>query len=158
MRTDPELPGAMVAELKPPSMCPNTASCNGVIRRTMDTERNFGLFFPSTLAAATMRFTPPSIASACGGILLGMQHDDPSCSSSPVTNIPEWDDIHIPAYWSSIRSGHPLEAIARLHRTRVHGRQGAHSCEGLAQRRKDAEKLRNLTKRLSVSASRRKEA
>jgi hypothetical protein len=53
--------------------------------------------------------------------------------------------IHIPAYWSfDPKRDIRWVAIAKLHRVRVPGRQGAALAEGLAQRMNDAKKLRRL--------------
>ena len=53
--------------------------------------------------------------------------------------------IHVPSYWSfDPKRDIRWESIARLHRTRVRGRQGSALAEGRAERMKAAEKLRQL--------------
>ena len=53
--------------------------------------------------------------------------------------------IHLPAYWSfDPKRDIRCDAIAKLHRARVPGRQGAALAEGVARRMKEAEKLRQL--------------
>jgi hypothetical protein len=77
--------------------------------------------------------------------LYGMQHDEPLPLKLAVNLTPYGTLIHIPAYWSfdPKRDLH-WDAIARLHRVRVPGRQDPALAEGLADRMRAAEKLRQL--------------
>ena len=69
--------------------------------------------------------------------------------------------IHIPAYWSfDTKRDIQWTAIAKLHRIRVHGRQGSALAEGVAQRRQNAVKLRQLdqeVRRLGLKGEKRHE-
>jgi hypothetical protein len=74
-----------------------------------------------------------------------MQNDEPLLLKLSVTITPFGTMIHIPSYWSfDPKRDIRWKAIARLHRTRVHGRQGSALAEGRAERMKAAEKLREL--------------
>ena len=74
-----------------------------------------------------------------------MQNDEPLLLKLAVNLTPYGTMIHIPAYWSfDPKRDIRWEAIAKLHRTRVHGRQGSALAEGVAERMQAAEKLRHL--------------
>jgi hypothetical protein len=79
--------------------------------------------------------------------LYGMQNDEPLPLKLAVHLTPYGTMIHIPAYWSfDPKRDIRWDAIARLHRTRVPGRQGPALAEGLAKGIRDAKKLRQLDK------------
>ena len=76
-----------------------------------------------------------------------MQNDEPLLLKLAVNLTPYGTLIHIPAYWSfDPKRDIRWDAIAKLHRIRVSGRQGSALAEGLAERMKAAEKLRHLDK------------
>ena len=119
----------------------------GVIRRTMGAERNLRPSFSVNLRRPEEVFQAAFDAFCLRWNLYGMQNDEPLLLKLAVNITPYGTLIHIPAYWSfdpkrDIRWGE----IARLHRVRVPGRQGSALAEGLAQRMKAAEKLRQLDK------------
>ncbi len=77
--------------------------------------------------------------------LYGMQNDEPLLLKLAVNITPYGTMIHIPAYWSfDPKRDIRWDAIARLHRARVPGRQGSALAENLADRMKAAEKLPHL--------------
>ncbi len=77
--------------------------------------------------------------------LYGMQHDEPLPLKLAVNLTPYGTMIHIPSYWSfDPKRDIRWDAIARLHRVRVPGRQGPALAEGLAKRLKAAEKMHFL--------------
>ncbi|MCX6910586.1 MAG: hypothetical protein NTY01_21450, partial [Verrucomicrobia bacterium] len=79
--------------------------------------------------------------------LYGMQNDKPLLLKLAVNITPYGTMIHIPAYWSfDPKRDIRWDAIARLHRARVPGRQGNALAEGLAERMKAAERLCHLDK------------
>ena len=117
----------------------------GVIRRTMSAERNMRPWFAVNLRRRAEVFQAAFDAFCLRWNLYGMQHDEPLLLKLAVNLTPYGTLIHIPAYWSfdpkrDIRWG----AIAKLHRTRVHGRQGSALAEGVAERIQNAVKLRQL--------------
>src|SRR5690242_11440573 len=122
----------------------------GVIRRTMTAERNLRPSFSVNLRRRDDAFHAAFDAFCLRWNLYGMQHDEPLLLKLAVNLTPYGTMIHIPAYWSfDPKRDIRWDAIAKLHRTRVPGRQGAALAEGLAQRAKDAEKLRRLDKEAS---------
>ena len=144
MRTDPDLQ-AQWARIKTTFDVSAYRDKKGVIRRTMDTERNLRTSFSVRTRRRDDAFHAAFDSFCMRWNLLGMQNDDPLLLKLSVTVTAHGTMIHIPAYWSfDPKRDIRWEAIARLHRTRVHGRQGAILAEGLAQRRKDAEKLQLL--------------
>ena len=75
--------------------------------------------------------------------LYGMQNDEPFLLKLAVNLTPYGTMIHIPAYWSfDAKRDIRWEAIAKLHRTRVAGRQGSALAEGVAERMQASKKLR----------------
>jgi hypothetical protein len=119
----------------------------GVIRRTMAVERNFRTTFHVNLHQRDEVFRAAFDAFCLRWNLYGMQHDTPLLLKLAVNITPYGTLIHIPAYWSfDPKRDIRWEAIAKLHRVRVAGRQGAALADGYAQRMKDAEKLRRLDK------------
>jgi len=119
----------------------------GVIRRTMGTERNLRLSFSVNLRRREDAFHAAFDAFCLRWNLYGMQHDEPLLLKLTVNLMPYGTMIHIPAYWSfDPKRDIRWDAIASLHRVRVHGRQGNALAEGLTERMKAAEKLRHLDK------------
>jgi hypothetical protein len=123
---------------------------NGVIRRSMMVERNLRSSFSVNMTNRREVFQAAFDAFCLRWNLYGMQHDEPLLMKLSVNLTAYGTMIHIPAYWSfdpkrDIRWG----AIAKLHRARVTGRQGATLAEGLVERRKAAEKLRHLDKEVA---------
>lgn len=117
----------------------------GVIRRTMSVERNLRSSFSVNLRRREDVFHAAFDAFCLRWNLYGMQHDEPLLLKLAVNLTPYGTLIHIPAYWSfDPKRDICWEAIAKLHRTRVHGRQGSALAEGLAERLKAAKKLRSL--------------
>jgi hypothetical protein len=117
----------------------------GVIRRTMTAERNLRPSFSVNLRRPEEAFQAAFDAFCLRWNLYGMQHDEPLLLKLAVNLTPYGTMIHIPAYWSfDPKRDIRWDAIARLHRTRVHGRQGSALAEGVAERMKNAEKLRHL--------------
>ena len=117
----------------------------GVIRRTMTVERNLRLPFAVNMKRPHAVFHAAFDAFCLRWNLYGMQHDEPLLLKLAVNLTPYGTMIHIPAYWSfDPKRDIQWEAIAKLHRTRVRGRQGSALAEGLAERMQQAEKLRGL--------------
>ena len=119
----------------------------GVIRRTMSAERNLRPSFSVNLRRSEEAFRAAFDAFCLRWNLYGMQNDKPLLLKLAVNLSPYGTMIHIPAYWSfDPKRDIRWDAIAKLHRVRVPGRQGAALAEGIAQRMKDARKLRRLDK------------
>ena len=119
----------------------------GVIRRTMTVERNLRPSFSVNLCRREEVFRAAFDAFCLRWNLYGMQNDTPLLLKLAVTLTPYGTMIHIPAYWSfDPKRDIRWDAIAKLHRVRVTGRQGSAIAEGLADRMKAAEKLRRLDK------------
>ncbi len=117
----------------------------GVIRRTMTAERNLRPSFSVNLRKPAEVFQAAFDAFCLRWNLYGMQHDEPLLLKLAVNLTPYGTMIHIPAYWSfDPKRDIRWDAIAKLHRTRVHGRQGSVLAEGVAERMQNAEKLRQL--------------
>lgn len=117
----------------------------GVIRRTMTAERNLRPSFSVDMKQPADAFHAAFDAFCLRWNLYGMQHDEPLLLKLAVNLTPYGTMIHIPAYWSfDPKRDIRWDAIAKLHRTRVHGRQGAALAEGMAERIQNAEKLRQL--------------
>ena len=117
----------------------------GVIRRTMSTERNLRPWFSVNMRRRADVFQAAFDAFCLRWNLYGMQNDDPLLLKLTVNLTPYGTMIHIPAYWSfDPKRDIRWDAIANLHRARVHGRQGCALAEGLAERMKAAGKLRHL--------------
>jgi hypothetical protein len=121
------------------------ADHKGVIRRTMSTERNLRPWFSVNLRRPAEVFQAAFDAFCLRWNLYGMLHDEPLPLKLAVNLTPYGTLIHIPAYWSfDPKRDLRWDAIARLHRLRVPGRQGPVLAEGLAERMQAAEKLRQL--------------
>ena len=119
----------------------------GVIRRTMGAERNLRPSFSVNSRRRDDLFRATFDAFCLRWNLYGMQNDKPLLLKLAVNLTPYGTMIHIPAYWSfDPKRDIRWDAIAKLHRTRVPGRQGSVLAEGLAQRMKDVKKLRRLDK------------
>ena len=117
----------------------------GVIRRTMTAERNLRPSFSVNLRRPAEAFHAAFDAFCLRWNLYGMQHDEPLLLKLAVNLTPYGTMIHIPAYWSfDPKRDIRWDAIAKLHRTRVHGRQGSALAEGIAERIQNARKLREL--------------
>ena len=144
LQNDPELQRQW-ARIKATFKVPAYADYKGVIRRTMDTERNLRPSFSVNLHSRADAFRAAFDAFCLRWNLYGMQHDEPLLLKLAVNITPYGTMIHIPSYWSfdPKRDIH-WEAVARLHRVRVPGRQGAALAEGQAERMKLAKKLRRL--------------
>ncbi|MBM3861908.1 MAG: hypothetical protein FJ395_19975 [Verrucomicrobia bacterium] len=119
----------------------------GVIRRTMGAERNLRPSFSVNLRRRDELFQATFDAFCLRWNLYGMQNDKPLLLKLSVNLTPYGTMIHIPAYWSfDPKRDIRWSAIAKLHRIRVPGRQGARLAEGFVQRMKDAKKLCRLDK------------
>jgi hypothetical protein len=133
----------------------------GVIRRTMTAERNLRPSFSVNVRRRDDVFHAAFDAFCLRWNLYGMQHDEPLLLKLAVNLTPYGTMIHIPAYWSfDPKRDIRWDAIASLHRVRVHGRQGSVLAEGQAQKMKDAEKLQHLDKdalRLGLKGERKHE-
>jgi hypothetical protein len=117
----------------------------GVLRRTMTAERNLRPSFSVNLRRPAEAFQAAFDAFCLRWNLYGMQHDEPLLLKLAVNLTPYGTMIHIPAYWSfDPKRDIRWDAIAKLHRTRVSGRQGAALAAGVAERRQNAAKLRQL--------------
>lgn len=117
----------------------------GVIRRTMNAERNLRPIFNLQMDCAADAFRAAFDAFCLRWHLYGMQHDAPLLLKLAVNITPHGTLIHIPAYWSfDPKRDIRWDAITKLHRTRVPKRQGAALAEGLALRMAQAEKLHKL--------------
>jgi hypothetical protein len=117
----------------------------GVLRRTMMTERNLRPCFSVNLCRRAEVFQAVFDAFCLRWNLYGMQNDEPLLLKLAVSISPYGTMIHIPAYWSfDPKRDIRWDAIAKLHRTRVPGRQGSALAEGLAEGLKAADKLRFL--------------
>jgi hypothetical protein len=144
IKSDPEL-RRQWSRLKAAFDVKTFADYKGVIRRTMTVERNLRLPFSVNMKRPHAVFHAAFDAFCLRWNLYGMQHDEPLLLKLAVNLTPYGTMIHIPAYWSfDPKRDIRWEAIARLHRTRVHGRQGSALAEGVAERMQNAEKLREL--------------
>jgi len=144
IRTDPQL-RRQWARLKAAFDVKIYRDHKGVIRRTMTAERNLRPSFSVNVRRREEVFHAAFDAFCLRWNLYGMQHDEPLLLKLAVNLTPYGTMIHIPAYWSfDPKRDIRWEAIAKLHRTRVHGRQGNALAEGLAERMQAAEKLRQL--------------
>jgi hypothetical protein len=146
LKTDPLL-RRQWARLKAAFNVRAFADHKGVVRRTMSAERNLRPWFSVNLRRREEVFRAAFDAFCLRWNLYGMQHDEPLLLKLAVNLTPYGTMIHIPAYWSfDPKRDIRWDAIARLHRTRVPGRQGTVLAEGAAERFKLAEKLRQLDK------------
>jgi hypothetical protein len=144
IRTDPQL-RRQWARVKAAFNVQSYCDHKGVIRRTMTAERNLRPSFSVNLRRRDDVFHAAFDAFCLRWNLYGMQHDEPLLLKLAVNLTPYGTMIHIPAYWSfDPKRDIRWDAIAKLHRTRVHGRQGSALAEGVAERMQNAEKLRQL--------------
>jgi len=146
VKTDPEL-RRQWARIKAAFNVKAYCDHKGVIRRTMGTERNLRPSFSVNLRRREDVFHAAFDAFCLRWNLYGMQNDEPLLLKLAVNITPYGTMIHIPAYWSfDPKRDIRWDAIARLHRVRVPGRQGSALAEGLAERMQRAEKLPHLDK------------
>jgi hypothetical protein len=144
IRSDPEL-RRQWARIKAAFDVQAFCDYKGVIRRTMTAERNLRPSFSVNLRRREDVFHAAFDAFCLRWNLYGMQHDEPLLLKLAVNLTPYGTMIHIPAYWSfDPKRDIRWDAIASLHRVRVHGRQGSVLAEGQAQKMKDAGKLHHL--------------
>ena len=144
IRNDPELERQWAA-IKDAFDHRKYADYKGVIRRRMLVERNLRPSIPVNLREPGDVFQAAFDAFCLRWNLYGMQHDDPLPLKLAVNLTAYGTMIHIPSYWSfDPKRDIRWDAIAKLHRVRVPGRQGAALTEGLAERIQKAEKLRHL--------------
>lgn len=119
----------------------------GVIRRTMSAERNLRPSFSVNMRRREDVFQAAFDAFCLRWNLYGMQNDQPLPLKLAVNITPYGTMIHIPAYWSfDPKRDIRWDAIARLHRVRVPGRQGSALAEMFAERIGRADKLPHLDK------------
>jgi hypothetical protein len=146
IRTDPQL-RRQWARIKAAFNVKAYCDYKGVIRRTMTAERNLRPSFSVNVRLREDVFHAAFDAFCLRWNLYGMQHDEPLLLKLAVNLTPYGTMIHIPAYWSfDPKRDIRWDAIASLHRVRVHGRQGNAIAEGVAERMQNAEKLRQLDK------------
>jgi hypothetical protein len=144
IKSDPEL-RRQWAEIKAAFDVRAWQDYKGVIRRSMSVERNLRPTFAVNLRRRDEAFQAAFDAFCLRWYLYGMQHDEPLLLKLAVHLTPYGTMIHLPAYWSfDPKRDIRWDAIAKLHRARVPGRQGAALAEGVAKRIKEAEKLRQL--------------
>jgi hypothetical protein len=160
MRNDPELRrqwDSIKAAFNVKTYCDH----KGVIRRTMTAERNLRPSFSVDMKQPEDAFHAAFDAFCLRWNLYGMQHDEPLLLKLAVNLTPYGTMIHIPAYWSfDPKRDIRWDAIARLHRIRVQGRQGSALAEGIAERMQNAAKLRQLdqeVRRLGLKGEKRHE-
>ena len=141
IRTDPQL-RRQWTRIKAAFDVKTYCDHKGVIRRTMTTERNLRPSFSVNVRRRDDVFHAAFDAFCLRWNLYGMQHDEPLLLKLAVNLTPYGTMIHIPAYWSfDPKRDIRWDAIAKLHRVRVPGRQGSALAEGLAERMRAAEKL-----------------
>jgi hypothetical protein len=146
IRTDPQL-RRQWARIKAAFNVKSYCDYKGVIRRTMSAERNMRPSFSVNMRRSEDVFQAAFDTFCLRWNLYGMQNDDPLLLKLAVNITPYGTLIHIPAYWSfDPKRDIRWDAIASLHRVRVPGRQGSALAEGLAERMRNAEKLRHLDK------------
>ncbi|MEI6074422.1 MAG: hypothetical protein WCS94_02535 [Verrucomicrobiota bacterium] len=144
IRNDPEL-RRQWKRIKAAFDVKNYCDHKGVIRRTMTAERNLRASFSVDLRQPKDAFQAAFDAFCLRWNLYGVKHDEPLLLKLAVNITPFGTMIHIPAYWSfDTKRDIQWPAIAKLHGIRVHGRQGSALAEGLAERRQNAAKLRQL--------------
>jgi hypothetical protein len=133
------------ARLKATFRLRNFRDHKGIIRRRMGAERNLRPDFHVNVRRGKDVFAAAFDAFCLRWNLYGMQGDEPLLLKLAVNVTPYGTLIHIPAYWSfDPKRDICWEAIAKLHRLRVPGRQGATLVENRADDRKNARKLREL--------------
>ena len=125
----------------------------GLIRRTMNVERNLRPAFSVDLRRDESAFQAAFDAFCLHWNLYGMMDDEPLPLKLTVNMTPYGTMIHIPAYWSfDPKRDLRWDAIAKLHRSRVPKRQGNALAEGYAERMK----LAKILVRLDAEAARQK--
>jgi hypothetical protein len=144
IQTDPEL-RSQWAKIKAEFYVQIYRDHKGLIRRTMNVERNLRPAFSVSMRRREEVFRAAFDAFCLRWNLYGMQNDEPLLLKLAVNITPHGTMIHIPAYWSfdPKRDIH-WDAIASLHRVRVPRRQGSALAQGLAERIELAAKLRQL--------------
>ena len=148
IKTDPEL-HRQWTRIKGAFKVGDYQDHKGVIRRTMTAERNLRPSFSVNMKRPHAVFHAAFDAFCLRWNLYGMQHDEPLLLKLAVNLTPYGTMIHIPAYWSfDPKRDIRWDAIAKLHRTRVHGRQGSALAEGVAERMQNAGKLRQLDREI----------
>jgi hypothetical protein len=146
IKTDPQL-RRQWARIKAAFDVQTYCDHKGVVRRTMSAERNLRPSFSVNVRHRADVFHAAFDAFCLRWNLYGMQNDEPLPLKLAVNITPYGTMIHIPAYWSfDPKRDIRWNAIAKLHRARVSGRQGSALAEGLAERMKAAGKLRHLDK------------
>jgi hypothetical protein len=144
IRSDPELRrqwSRIKAEFDVKKHCDH----KGLIRRTMNVERNLRPSFSVNLRRRAEVFQAVFDAFCLRWNLFGMRHDEPLLLKLTVNLTPYGTMIHIPAYWSmDPKRDIKWDEITKLHRARVPGRQGAVLAENLAERKQNAAKLHQL--------------
>jgi hypothetical protein len=144
VQTDPELRrqwARIKAEFDVKAYCDH----KGLIRRTMNVERNLRPSFSVNMRRQQEVFQATFDAFCLRWNLFGMQNGEPLLLKLSVNITPYGTMIHIPAYWSfDPKRDIRWDEIANLHRVRVSGRQGNALAEGFTERMKAAEKLRHL--------------
>ena len=144
VQTDPELRrqwSRIKAEFDVKAFCDH----KGLIRRTMNVERNLRTSFSVKMRSQKEIFQAAFDAFCLRWNLFGMQNDEPLLLKLSVNLTPYGTMIHIPAYWSfDPKRDIRWDEIANLHRVRVPGRQGVSLAEGCAERMKLAKKLVQL--------------
>lgn len=144
IRHDPEL-RRQWSRIKTAFDVPSYQDHKGVIRRTMGAERNLRTLFKVNPRRREDAFRATFDVFCLRWNLYGMQYDEPLLLKLAVNLTPYGTLIHIPAYWSfDPKRDIQWDAVAKLHRTRVPGRQGTALAEGLAERMKADQKLRRL--------------
>jgi hypothetical protein len=144
LRTDPQMQSQW-ARIKAEFDVLKYSDHKGVIRRTMGAERNMRPTFSVNLSQRDDVFRAAFDAFCLRWNLYGMQNDEPLLLKLAVNLTPYGTMILIPSYWSfDPKRDIRWDAIAQLHRTRVPGRQGAALAESRAERRTQAEALRQL--------------
>jgi hypothetical protein len=144
IKTDPELQRQwtqikMVFNVRP------YRDHKGVIRRTMSVERNLRPTFSVDPGRKEEAFQAAFDAFCLRWNLYGMLNDDPLLLKLAINITPYGTMIHILAYWSfDPKRDIRWDALAKLHRIRVVGRQGSVLAEGFVGRMREAEKLRHL--------------
>jgi hypothetical protein len=117
----------------------------GVVRRGMTIERNLRLPFHVDLRRRDDAFHAAFDAFCLRWNLYGMQYDEPLPLKLAVNLTPYGTMIHIPSYWSfDPKRDIRWDAIAKLHRIRVSGRQGAALAKGIAERIQNVALLQQL--------------
>jgi hypothetical protein len=117
----------------------------GVIRRTMDAERNLRPNFTINLQDPTETFRLAFDAFCLRWHLYGMIHDEPLLLKLAVNVTPHSTMIIIPSFWSfDAKRDIRWNAIKKLHGLRVPKRQGAALAKGQAERMAQAKKLHRL--------------